>query len=100
MIDRTLPDALAKPAHVTITWTTPAEIASAQAIASPGRIHGPVLVRQSRAVGLPPRVPDIFGLAVQVPTQDGRHVDLLLASTGVGRLTRFTLAPPGRTGDA
>jgi hypothetical protein len=50
-----------------------------------------VLVRQSRAVGLPSPAPDIFGLALRVPTGDGGHGDLLLASTGLGRLTRFTL---------
>jgi len=59
-----------------------------------------VLVRQSRAVGLPAPVPDIFGLAIRVPTEDGHHGDLLLASTGLGRLTRFTLtlarSPYGR----
>jgi hypothetical protein len=52
-----------------------------------------VLVRQSRAVGLPAPVPDIFGLAIRVPTEGGCHGDLLFASTGVGRLTRFTLTP-------
>ena len=50
-----------------------------------------VLVRHSRAVGLPPPFPDIFGLAVRVPTDAGRHGDLLLASTGLGRLTRYVL---------
>ncbi|MEO5665819.1 MAG: hypothetical protein ABIR39_21330 [Nocardioides sp.] len=49
------------------------------------------LVRQSRAIGLPPPVPDIHGLAIRVPTEGGRHGDLLFASTGLGRLTRFTL---------
>jgi hypothetical protein len=52
-----------------------------------------VLVRQSRAVGLPPPLPDIFGLAIRVPVESGRHGDLLFASTGLGRLTRFTLTP-------
>jgi hypothetical protein len=52
-----------------------------------------VLVRQSRAVGLPAPLPDIFGLAVRVPTERGRHGDLLFASTGLGRLTRFALTP-------
>ena len=52
-----------------------------------------VLVRQSRAVGLPPPAPDVFGLAVRVPTGVGRHGDLLFATTGLGRLTRFTLTP-------
>ena len=50
-----------------------------------------MLVRQSRAVGLPYPAPDVFGLAVRVPTEDGRLGDLLFASTGLGRLTRFTL---------
>jgi hypothetical protein len=50
-----------------------------------------VLVRQSRAVGMPSPVPDIVGLALRVPTDDGGHGDLLLASTGLGRLTRYTL---------
>jgi hypothetical protein len=50
-----------------------------------------VLVRRSRAVGLPAPVPDIHGLAVRVPVEGGWHGDLLLASTGLGRLTRFTL---------
>jgi len=52
-----------------------------------------VLVRQSRAVGLPPPAPDIFGLALRVPTEGDGHGDLLFASTGLGRLTRFTLTP-------
>lgn len=50
-----------------------------------------VVVRLSRAVGLPAPLPDIVGLAVRVPTEDGRYGDLLLASTGLGRLTRYTL---------
>jgi hypothetical protein len=50
-----------------------------------------VLVRQSRAVGLPAPVPDVHGLAVRVPTGDGAYGDLLFASTGLGRLTRFLL---------
>lgn len=52
-----------------------------------------VLVRQSRAVGLPSAIPDIFGLAIRVPVEGARHGDLLFASTGLGRLTRFTLTP-------
>ncbi len=52
-----------------------------------------VLVRSSRAVGLPSPAPDIFGLALRVPIGDERHGDLLFATTGLGRLTRFTLTP-------
>lgn len=54
-----------------------------------------VLVRWSTAVGLPPGLPDVQGLAVRVPLAEGdqrtRHADLLFASTGKGRLTRFVL---------
>lgn len=52
-----------------------------------------VLVRRSRAMGLPSVLPDIVGLAVRVPLEAGRHGDLLLASTGLGPVTRFTLIP-------
>ena len=59
-----------------------------------------VVVRRSRAVGLPAPAPDIFGLAVRVPVSGDRCGDLLFASTGLGRLTRFTLTaarlPDGR----
>jgi hypothetical protein len=50
-----------------------------------------VVVRESRAIGLPGSVPDIQGLAIRVPTPDGGYGDLLFATTGWGRLTRFTL---------
>lgn len=51
-----------------------------------------VLVRMSRAVGLPQRFPDIFGLALRIPVGE-RHADLLFASTGLGRIGRFVLRP-------
>ncbi|MCD4532479.1 hypothetical protein LRP67_00035 [Nocardioides sp. cx-169] len=50
-----------------------------------------VLVRQSRAIGLPTALPDIHGLAVRVTNPDGSHGDLLFATTGLGRLTRHVL---------
>ena len=53
--------------------------------------HDDVLVRQSRAVGLPAVAPDIFGLAVRVLIDEERYGDLLFASTGLGRISRFTL---------
>lgn len=43
-------------------------------------------VRFSRTVGLPPSWPDVEGLAVRI---EDAGADVLLASTGVGRLTRF-----------
>ena len=50
-----------------------------------------VVVRESRAIGLPRRLPDIQGLAIKVTNADGSHGDLLFATTGLGRLTRFVL---------
>jgi hypothetical protein len=51
-----------------------------------------VTVRVSRAAGLPAPLPDVFGLAVHW-TIDDRPQDLLLSATGLGRVTRFLLAP-------
>lgn len=55
-----------------------------------------VLVRESRGIGLPDRMPDVHGLAVKVTGPDGSQGDLLLGSTGWGRLTRY-LATASRT---
>jgi hypothetical protein len=55
-----------------------------------------VLVRLSRAIGLPGALPDIHGLALRVPVADGSCGDLLLATTGWGRITRFVLTPTRR----
>lgn len=52
----------------------------------------PALVRLSRAVGLPARLPDIHGLALRLAGDQGPS-DLLLATTGLGRITRFVLTP-------
>lgn len=50
-----------------------------------------VVVRLSRAMGLPPHLPDIYGLAIRVPIPPERRADLLFATTGTGALTRYTL---------
>ena len=59
-----------------------------------------VVVRLSRAIGLPGALPDIHGLAIRVPVEGGGHGDLLFATTGWGRLSRFVLtasrSPLGR----
>jgi len=59
-----------------------------------------VVVRLSRAIGLPGVLPDIHGLAVRIPVASGGHGDLLFASTGFGRVSRFVLtasrSPQGR----
>ena len=61
-----------------------------------------VLVRMSRAMGLPPGLPDIYGMAVRIrlsdeerddgdTSQDRGWADLLFASTGENALGRFVL---------
>jgi hypothetical protein len=50
-------------------------------------------VRLSRAVGTPSALPDVHGTGVRVLLQSGGHADVLLATTGLGRLTRFALRP-------
>jgi hypothetical protein len=52
-----------------------------------------VLVRRSRSAGLPAPAPDVLGLSLRVPTTTGSYGDLLFATTGTGRLTRFLLRP-------
>lgn len=53
----------------------------------------PCLVRLSRAAGFPRGWPDIDGVAVRL-TDDG--ADLLFATTGTGRVSRFVLVPRRR----
>jgi hypothetical protein len=50
------------------------------------------LVRFSRAVGLPPPLPDVHGLGIRVIGTDGPK-DLLLSTTLRGRLVRHVLRP-------
>jgi hypothetical protein len=57
----------------------------------PGADRG--LTRLSRAVGLPAGVPDVLGLALTFGAPGGPRHDLLLASTGLGRVGRFVLVP-------
>jgi hypothetical protein len=51
------------------------------------------LVRTSRAIGLPARLPDVHGLAVRLPDDSAGHVDLLFATTAWNRLGRHLLVP-------
>lgn len=55
----------------------------------------PALVRLSAGIGLPRGWPDVHGIAVRVALDEPgqTHADLLLATTGSGRLTRYLLAP-------
>lgn len=61
-----------------------------------------VMVRVSRATGLPASLPDIYGMALRVPVgtaedpgrsvgERGGHADLLFASTGTTAYGRFVL---------
>jgi hypothetical protein len=52
-----------------------------------------VMVRLSRATGLPEALPDVLGLALRVPREDGGHGDLLLSTTGTSALGRFVIRP-------
>jgi hypothetical protein len=61
---------------------------------APGAVpgyDGPVVVRVSRSVGLPPPLPDVHGLAFRWQTAAGTN-DVLLSSAGTGRISRFVLA--------
>lgn len=55
----------------------------------------PATVRFSRAVGLPEAIPDIGGMAIRIHAD--RPVDILLASTGLGPLSRYLLTAGWRT---
>ncbi|RBY92007.1 phosphodiesterase [Blastococcus sp. TBT05-19] len=52
----------------------------------------PVVVRLSRGAGLPAPLPDVLGLAVRMGSDDD-PVDILLSSTGQGRLGRLVPVP-------
>jgi hypothetical protein len=55
------------------------------------------VVRLSRATGLPSSLPDIYGLALRL--SDGEQpADILFATTGLGRATRFVLLPSRHAG--
>lgn len=60
-------------------------------IDEPGTTSG--ILRLSRATGLPPTLPDIHGLALRVPVDGGRHADILMATTGMGMVSRYVLVP-------
>lgn len=66
------------------------------ALGVPG--HREAQVRFSRAIGLPESLPDIQGLAMRVHDPDG-PIDVLLASTGRGPLSRYVLTMRRRPED-
>ena len=76
--------------HATLTRTPAAMPSGVAWLDAPG--EDAAIVRVSRGIGLPDALPDIQGLAIRI-LLDGREADLLLASTGLGRLTRYVLTP-------
>lgn len=78
---------------VTATWEPPADGVLPASPLTAGAANA--LIRISHAVGLPSGTPDIIGLAIRVCDVygPGRHQDLLLASSGDGRVTRHLLRP-------
>jgi hypothetical protein len=62
----------------------------------------PVIARLSKGVGTPGGVPDILGLAVRIPSENGlsRSWDLALSSSGSGTLSRMVPIPARRWGAA
>lgn len=52
-----------------------------------------VIVRLSRAIGLPGALPDVHGLALRMRKGQTRYGDLLLATTGWDPVTRHLLLP-------
>ena len=62
------------------------------------RAEHDVLLRFSRSAGLPTPWPDVNGLAVRVPGGEATHpyADLLMSTTGTGRLGRYVLVPTVR----
>lgn len=65
-------------------------------IDEPGTSTG--VVRLSRAIGIPTALPDIYGLSLRLPLFGGAYADLLFATTGLGRLSRFVLLPAQHPG--
>jgi hypothetical protein len=55
-----------------------------------------VLLRFSRSVGLPKPFPDVLGLAMRIPVDGDGYGNLLLSTTGAGRLSRFVPRPARR----
>jgi len=79
--------------RATLTHSPPAVASGVPWLDSPGQDDA--VVRVSRAVGLPDALPDVQGLAVRVVLETGA-ADLLLASTGLGVVTRYVLMPTRR----
>jgi hypothetical protein len=79
--------------RATLTHTPPAIASGVPWLDGTGQDDA--VVRVSRAIGLPEVLPDVQGLAVRV-LLDAGEADILLASTGLGPVTRYLLTPARR----
>ena len=95
------PNGVAYRATIEIDERPAADLPSADLL-KPGARH-PAVVRFSRSIGLPERVPDILGIALRAVDAygDAHHQDLLMVTSGLRPVTRHILLP-GRSyfGDA
>ncbi len=68
---------------------------SATGLALAGSRSRPAVVRASKSIGLPGRIPDLLGMALRISAGDDRLFDVLLASTGRRGIARMALLPSG-----
>ncbi|MET0767247.1 MAG: hypothetical protein ABWY50_06370 [Aeromicrobium sp.] len=87
------PSGRLRPARIRRFGLTGADRVGVPFIDEPGETYG--LARLSRATGLPTALPDIHGLAIRVdgPTTHDDRADILMATTGLGAVSRFVLRP-------
>lgn len=76
--------------RATVVRRGSARATGARWLDEPGVDRG--IARLSRSVGLPVPLPDVQGLALRLDGADGPS-DLLLSTTGLGRVSRFLLTP-------
>ena len=74
------------------TLTVEPGSATGRALGHPQRRSA--VVRASKSIGLPGRIPDLLGMAVRIPTADGVF-DVLFASVGRRGPARLVLRPSG-----
>jgi hypothetical protein len=55
----------------------------------------PAVVRASKSIGLPGRIPDLLGMALRISAGNDGLIDVLLASTGRRGLAHMALLPSG-----
>lgn len=53
-------------------------------------------VRFSRAIGLPPALPDFHGLAIRIAIKEQTNLDLLMVTSGAGTFSKYIFLPAKR----